>query len=706
MGVLRQDEVPVRPKPSPVRVVAADDGWLFDAEAVAQLACTDADGSQASQTSAAALASAAADRWQQQLNSDSDWLAQQGIRYKHMTVPDKLTVYPEHCAAQLALSAQSPSHRLHARYRNRLPCLLDSSAYLLRQKVNFPIFWKNDTRWTPWAAYMTYQMLCGQLSVKSNPQLLGYAHTEVSQAMNLDDDTRSAVGDSVRHYRFARYSRIRYQNPLAQARTRLFSPNDAALSRNSLGQGAVSVFENRHADATPLSVVIFGDANSADDRSLLTGMLAETFAEVHFVWATGIDRDYVNRVKPDIVMTQVSEMQLLQLPAETLRVDSLATQSLQHLALQQSGRSAQDVETESPSLESCNTHGNEFHDSRVLLASEQYDLEPPNLVQDHPSCDAAETRMHTNEVTLTEVRKATVYFDGPSWLVHDGKKQEVLRHAMLDEKKAFGLFTRRQTLSGTSLLLATSAGAHCYYHWMLEILPKLGLLEREGITLSSIDHFLVRKITGDWQRQTLLRFGIDESRIVETERQPHYRCDHLLHIDLNCGINLKMHRFIPQWMKHLYPANVDDKPRLKLYVTRPAGVRRGIRNEEELLPLLHQAGFTTVAMEGLSVAEQAALLSRADVFMSPHGGALTNMVFCRPGIQVVELFSRHVFPYYYGLAANCGHRYHAILENPAEDYERLVSGRIAQRFADTQHTTAELSFDAPVKAVEKLLQQL
>jgi capsular polysaccharide biosynthesis protein len=110
-----------------------------------------------------------------------------------------------------------------------------------------------------------------------------------------------------------------------------------------------------------------------------------------------------------------------------------------------------------------------------------------------------------------------------------------------------------------------------------------------------------------------------------------------------------------------------------------------------------------MAMEGLSVAEQAALLARTDVLMSPHGGALTNMVFCKPGITVVEMFSRHVFPYYYGLAANCGHQYHAILENPEEDYPRLINSAAAQSFADSQHETAGLSFDVSVDAIRAVL---
>lgn len=678
------------PEPS-LGVVQGEDGWCFDRQAVSLLT---------GQAREPARALAVVDAWRDRLTNDHELLAARGIRYFHICVPDKLRLQGEFLgtAAEGTGSlvadglAHSPMHQLSARYRKVLPCLLDPSNYLARQKDNFQLYWKRDTRWSPWASFMTYQLLCGQLEATINGQLLGYPHDECARLMNLDDGTRPADSQQIRTYRLQNRSRRRYADPLATQREQRLDAGDPRLSVDRYGQGAHVVFENRHAQAENLSVMIFGDANSADNRSLFTGMLAETFSEVHFIWAPALDHDYIKEVKPDVVISQATELQMSEPPVSTCCYRTLARQSLQNLD--------SEVQAVLPAAPTAR------HRTRLLLPAEEYDLEPAIVLQPEARFDKPETRMLSNEVSLTEVDEATVYFKGGSWLVHDGENTEVLRHGVPDSQKRAGRWSRPGILPGVTLMFASSAGAHCYYHWMLEILPKLGMLEREGISLDSIDHFLVRNISGNWQLQTLKRFGIDESRIVETVQQPHLRCERLLHIDLNCGINLKMHRFIPLWMKHLYPADNAGKPRIRLYITRPEGVRRGIRNEHEFLPLLEEAGFVTKAMEGLSVAEQAALLARTDVLMSPHGGALTNMVFCRPGSTIIELYSRHVFPYYYGLAASCGHRYHAILENPAEDYPRLVSGRIAQRFADNQHETAELSFDAPVDAIRRVLDSL
>lgn len=708
-------------------IVHGLDGWLFQREAVELLSGQRGTGLTEEPALQAAAAGEVANAWRQRLSNDAGALAAAGIRYLHVCVPDKLSLFSE-CLGAVAMDSLqgqsvtswpgaavvadlSPMRLLNSRYKAQLPCLLDPSAYLSRQKENYPLYWKADARWTPWACYMTYQLLCGLLGAKVNNQLLGYPYHEAPRELNLDRDglrgySRASQEQLIRTYRFQMRSRRRFANPLAQHREAVFESADPASTLDAHALGSQVVFENRHNDAVDQTIVVFGDANAGDGRTLFTGMLAETFVEVHFIWGPAVDWNYVDRVRPDVVVTMASELTISRAPVADFSIRDMADSTLQ--ALRQA-MACVDAGTPMPGTDrrSMLAAGSVASAGcRLLLGREEYELPPPGVLQAHGPVEQADAGMQSNEIRLTDVQQASVYFTGGSWLVHDGAGREVLRHEVPANQKPAGRWTRRTQLSGKVLMLGSSSGAHCYYHWMLEILPKLGLLQRDGTSPDDIDYFLVRKITGDWQLETLMRVGIDRSRIIETEQQPHLSCDRLLHVDLNCGINLKMHRFIPLWMKHLFPVDTQLEDRLKLYITRPPGVRRGISNEDEFLPLLRQAGFTIMAMEGLSVAAQAALLARTDVLMSPHGGALTNMVFCRPGITVIELFSRHVFPYYYGLAANCGHHYHAIFENPAEDFPRLVSSRVAQSHAAGQHETAGLNFAVPVEAIQRLLESL
>ncbi len=62
-------------------------------------------------------------------------------------------------------------------------------------------------------------------------------------------------------------------------------------------------------------------------------------------------------------------------------------------------------------------------------------------------------------------------------------------------------------------------------------------------------------------------------------------------------------------------------------------------NEPEVIHVLKEYGFNMLTMECMTVREQARLLASADIVVAPHGGGLTNLVFCRPGTKVVEFFS-------------------------------------------------------------------
>jgi len=73
---------------------------------------------------------------------------------------------------------------------------------------------------------------------------------------------------------------------------------------------------------------------------------------------------------------------------------------------------------------------------------------------------------------------------------------------------------------------------------------------------------------------------------------------------------------------------------------------------------LEPLGFQSVTLESLSVSAQAELLSSAEVVISPHGGGLTNLAFCRSGTKVIELFApRYVYPCYWFLSNLAGLEY-------------------------------------------------
>jgi capsular polysaccharide biosynthesis protein len=61
--------------------------------------------------------------------------------------------------------------------------------------------------------------------------------------------------------------------------------------------------------------------------------------------------------------------------------------------------------------------------------------------------------------------------------------------------------------------------------------------------------------------------------------------------------------------------------------------------EPELWPWLEQRGFVRIDAGTFSVQEQIDLFHNAEVVVAPHGAALTNITFCRPGTRVLEMFA-------------------------------------------------------------------
>jgi alginate O-acetyltransferase complex protein AlgJ len=116
-----------------------------------------------------------------------------------------------------------------------------------------------------------------------------------------------------------------YASPII---ARLEAQGEGAAMR----RGARVIYRNASPDADPRRLVLFGDsyANFVTEAAsgVLTPMLAETFREFHFVWSSSVDWAYVERVRPDILVTEISERFMARVPVDGLAVDGGAEDPL------------------------------------------------------------------------------------------------------------------------------------------------------------------------------------------------------------------------------------------------------------------------------------------------------------------------------------------------------------------------------------------
>lgn len=206
-------------------------------------------------------------------------------------------------------------------------------------------------------------------------------------------------------------------------------------------------------------------------------------------------------------------------------------------------------------------------------------------------------------------------------------------------------------LSGRVGVLA-SRGDSVYYHFLMDVIPRLAVLE-QCPAVQPPERWYV-PVNLPFQQQLLDMVGITPEQRVDSTQVPHIRAECLVVPGLP-GTNVQNPAWVVRFLRErLLPSGVRRIPGRNLFITRGAGrYNRSVRNEEEVLSALSDRGFQRIDPGEMTVADQIRAFAEADVIVSPHGSALTNIVFSSPGACLIELFPKgHIVPDYWKLA--CG----------------------------------------------------
>ena len=195
------------------------------------------------------------------------------------------------------------------------------------------------------------------------------------------------------------------------------------------------------------------------------------------------------------------------------------------------------------------------------------------------------------------------------------------------------------SITGKVVVLAGLTN-NIYFHWMLDILPRWELLRINNCNFDEIDYFVVDNSLS-FQRETLKLLAIPEHKQININKIHHLQATQLI-VPSFPGTVAWMPKWTCDFLKQRF-LNLENtklpSSKKRIYITRKLAKSRRVLNEDEILKLLATYGFEEVILESLSVLEQAALFSQAEIIISPHGSGLTNLVFCQPGTKVIELFA-------------------------------------------------------------------
>ena len=249
------------------------------------------------------------------------------------------------------------------------------------------------------------------------------------------------------------------------------------------------------------------------------------------------------------------------------------------------------------------------------------------------------------------------------------------------------LLRRRAAPEGSFFTL--TCNGHFFHFFANDLIPLLYFLRRYGPQIGSL-HIVTRPDYPPFVQQTLeaLCAVHDNVRIFVLEKTERL-------VDAP-AIWLSRYPDTREWMPvtraeaddlrailvaHYHLPASDEADRL-LFVSRGSVRLRRLINEAELVAGLMEFDFEYFVPKADDHRSQIEAFRSARIVVAVHGAALTNLLFCRPGTLVIELFaSNHVKSTYCWLAMRLGLRYRPVIGS---------SGDYLQAFAVMPHEVVAL----------------
>lgn len=121
----------------------------------------------------------------------------------------------------------------------------------------------------------------------------------------------------------------------------------------------------------------------------------------------------------------------------------------------------------------------------------------------------------------------------------------------------------------------------------------------------------------------------------------------------------------------------------RLYISRKDSTKRRMLNEDAVCTLMTAKGFDVIETGKLSINDQMSMFRDAEIIVSPHGAALTNLIYCdvaKRRTKVVELLQANYLYGCFGKISQLLGLDHTFTVNPQAELPR---GVVAKTVDDT-----------------------
>lgn len=242
-------------------------------------------------------------------------------------------------------------------------------------------------------------------------------------------------------------------------------------------------------------------------------------------------------------------------------------------------------------------------------------------------------------------------------------------------------------VKGTTAVIASTL-ASGYAHWLLDELPRLLLLDGK-----MNDARLVAHATSEFSRTALALRGW-RGEVLEPRSSLHVQAEELVVPSLVGSAEWPVAQAAEMFAALVAPLEGKSRFGEKLFISREMARRRRFTNQAEVWSALEAKGFQSLRLEQLSWAEQINAFRHAKVIVGAHGAGLANLIFCAPGVRVLELFHRrYLNGGYWRLAAVRRLDYRAVVPPGEEALGDSAAGNRLDLTADVDQMLTHLAGD-------------
>jgi alginate O-acetyltransferase complex protein AlgJ len=239
--------------------------------------------------------------WQNRLEERQSWLARRGIRYLIVFAPLKSTVYPEYMPREynrIRIVSRLDQLIAHLTAHSELS-VIDLRAPILDEKARHQVYYRTDTHWNYRGSFVGYSQIARTLS-RWFPQLEPIPISAFEETQYSEPGRDLALLLGMQPSFWERYVDLKMKKP-PLARELKPGPRAGKLWT----RGPDILYE--HPDARLPRAVIFRDSFA----TWLIPLLSENFSRSLYSWQYTLDRELVERERPDVVIQEMVEVALM-----------------------------------------------------------------------------------------------------------------------------------------------------------------------------------------------------------------------------------------------------------------------------------------------------------------------------------------------------------------------------------------------------------